>query len=268
MRTSTHQVPGAYRFSLVTVVAMLVAACGGEGATLSSTTSTTGPSSTTVSTSTTASTTSTTGTSVTTTTAASTTTTGALPGEPSDLGPEAGDRLAVMGVAYDDVLNVRAGPGTTQAIVHELAPTADDVIALGHTRMLPGSFWHQIEADGIRGWVNASFVGYPGPADDITASIVQRMGGIPEAATMLALGELIAEVVAVSDPPSRITVTVAPTVGDLGEVTFDIVGFEDDAVSGARLHIFGSAGGAGFYLDAIEAFYFCSRGIDLEGFCV
>lgn len=173
-----------------------------------------------------------------------------------------------MGVAFDDVLNVRAAPGANQAIVHELAPTADDLIALGHTRRLPGSFWHQIQVDGISGWVNASFVGQPGPVDDVTASVVQTMGGIPEAANMLALGNLIAEALAQTDPPSRITVTVAPTAGDLGEVTFDIVGVADDAVSGFRLHIFGAPGGAGFYLDTIEARYFCSRAIDSQGFCV
>ncbi|HEU4750819.1 MAG TPA: SH3 domain-containing protein, partial [Acidimicrobiia bacterium] len=175
---------------------------------------------------------------------------------------------AVMGVAYDDTLNVRAAPGVNQPIVHELAPTADDLIALGHTRRLPGSFWHQIEVDNITGWVSAAFVGQPTPVEDVTTSVVQTMGGIPEAGTMLDLGDLIAGALAVTDPPSRITLTVAPTEGDLGEVTFDIVGLEDDAVSGFRIHIFGAPGGEGFYLDTVEARNFCSRGVDHQGFCV
>jgi hypothetical protein len=94
------------------------------------------------------------------------------------------------------------------------------------------------------------------------------MGGIPEAGTMLELGDLIAGALAVNDPPSRITLTVAPTEGDLGEVTFDIVGLEDDAVSGFRIHIFGAPGGEGFYLDTVEARNFCSRAVDSQGFCV
>lgn len=174
--------------------------------------------------------------------------------------------MAVMGVVYNDTLNVRAAPGANQPILHELAPTADDLIALGHTRRLPNSFWHQIEVDNVTGWVSAAFVGQPGPVDDVTASVVQQMGGIPEAGTMLELGNLIAGALAAST--SRITVTVAPTDGDLGEVTIDVVGVEDDTTSGFRLHIFGAPGGEGFYLDSVEALNFCSRGVDPQGFCV
>ena len=273
MTTFTPRVP-TQRIVFMTVVGMLVAACGGGDAatTSSASTSTTTAATTTtaaLTTTTSGSSSSTTSTTVSTTAAPTTpTTTTELPGEASDLGPEAGDRLVVMGVAYDDTLNVRAAPGANQPIVHELAPTADDLIALGRTRRLPGSFWHQIEVDGISGWVNASFVGQPGPVDDVTASVVQRMGGIPEAGTMLELGDLIAGALAVDDPPSRIILTVAPTEGDLGEVTFDIVGLEDDAVSGFRIHIFGAPGGEGFYLDTVEARNFCSRAVDSQGFCV
>ncbi|MFN2485990.1 MAG: SH3 domain-containing protein [Acidimicrobiia bacterium] len=264
MTIFTPRVP-THRIVFITVVAMLVAACRAEGAATTSSISTTAAPTTTTA----DSSTSTTVTTVSTTAAPTTsTTTGELPGEPSDLGPEAGERLAVMGVAHDDVLNVRAAPGANQAILHELSPTADDLIALGHTRRLPGSFWHQIEVDNITGWVSAAFVGQPTPVEDITASVVDRLGGIPEAGTMLELGDLIAEALAVPDPPSRITLTVAPTEGDLGEVTFDIVGLEDDAVSGFRIHIFGAPGGEGFFLDTIEARSFCSRGVDPQGFCV
>lgn len=268
MTTFTPRVQ-THRIVFTTVVAMLVAACGAEGASTTSSTSTTAaPTTTAALTTTTAGSSTSSATTTVSTTAAPNTTTGELPGEPSDLGPEAGDRLAVMGVAHDDVLNVRAAPGANQAILHELSPTADDLIALGHTRMLPGSFWHQIEVDNITGWVSAAFVGQPTPVEDTTASVVDRLGGIPEAGTMLELGDLIAEALAVPDPPSRITLTVAPTEGDLGEVTFDIVGLEDDAVAGFRIHIFGSPGGEGFFLDTIEARNFCSRGVDPQGFCV
>jgi hypothetical protein len=173
-----------------------------------------------------------------------------------------------MGVAFDDVLNVRVAPGADQTIVYELSPTADDIIALGHNRSLPQSIWFQVEVDGITGWVSGAYVGYPGPVDDVTAQIVQILGGIPEAEDMLELGRSIAEGITSVEPPTRITVTVAPTVGDLGEVTFDVVGLEDDAVAGFRLHIFGAPSGGGFYLDSVETFNFCSRGVDLNGFCV
>lgn len=173
-----------------------------------------------------------------------------------------------MGVAFDDVLNVRVAPGTNQTIVHELDPLADDIIALGHNRTLPQSIWYQVEVDGITGWVSGAFVGYPGPVDDATAQIIQLLGGIPEADNMLDLGRAITEGVTTSEPPTRITVSVAPTIGDLGEVTFDVVGVGDDAVAGFRLHIFGAPSGGGFYLDTVETLNFCSRGVDPDGFCV
>jgi hypothetical protein len=173
-----------------------------------------------------------------------------------------------MGVAFDDVLNVRVAPGADQTIVHELDPVADDIIATGHNRTLPQSIWYQVEVDGVTGWVSGAFVGYPGPVDDVTAQIIQQLGGIPEAANMLELGRAITEGLTTGEPPTRITVTVAPTIGDLGEVTYDVVGVGDDAVAGFRLHIFGASSGSGFYLDTVEALNFCSRGVDPDGFCV
>ena len=271
MTTSTPAATLHPALPLVAVLALLAVACGGAASpTTNSTTvpgtvttiAPTSPSTSTASTVTTAA-------QVTTTSVAATTsTTTELPGEPIDFGPRAGSRLAVMGVAFDDVLNVRVAPGVDQTIVHELSPTADDIIALGHNRTLPSSIWYQVEVDGITGWVSGAFVSYPGPVDDATAQIVQILGGIPEAENMLELGRSIAEGITSVEPPTRITVTVAPTVGDLGEVVFDVVGLEDDAVAGFRLHIFGAPSNGGFYLDTVETFNFCSRGVDPDGFCV
>jgi len=48
---------------------------------------------------------------------------GELPGEPFDFEiPRAGDRMAVVGVAHDDVLNLRALPGANQPIVERVGP--------------------------------------------------------------------------------------------------------------------------------------------------
>ncbi|HUL99472.1 MAG TPA: hypothetical protein VLU24_08665, partial [Mycobacterium sp.] len=72
------------------------------------------------------------------------------------------------------------------------------------------------------------------------------------------------------NPRSRATVTVAPTtVGDLGEVTYDVVGFPDDAIAGERLHILGTPGDR-FTLEKVEATSLCRRGVsgDSPGLCV
>jgi hypothetical protein len=62
--------------------------------------------------------------------------------------------------------------------------------------------------------------------------------------------------------------SVAPTVGDLGEVTYDVIGLGDDAVYGYRLHVFGEPVTDGFSLRTVERTYLCSRGVDADELCV
>lgn len=192
-----------------------------------------------------------------------------LPGEPIDIGPAAGDVLAVMGVAHDDGLNVRAAPGTDQPVVTILDPTADDAVATGRARKLPRSIWWELEANGVVGWASSSFLTYLGSTNDITAQVIERMGWPAEHESMGGLGRMVADALASHDEPvSRITLTVAPSVGDLGEVIYDVVGFADDSVRGVRLHVFGEPDGDGFTLRAVEGTVFCGRGVDGAGLCV
>jgi hypothetical protein len=123
----------------------------------------------------------------------------------------------------------------------------------------------------VTGWVNSRYLGYLGGVEDLTSVAVDRLGGIPEAETMLDLGELVAGAFSTTDEGgSSIVMTVAPTVGDLGEVTFDVVGLADDAQLGYRLHIFGqpTESGEGFSLMSVESTALCGRGVTAEGFCV
>ena len=184
-----------------------------------------------------------------------------LPGEPFDLAPVAGSELAVMGVQYDDVLNVRALPGADQAVVAELAPTSGDLVATGQARMLPQSIWFEVTTgDSTVGWVNSRFVARIGPTVDLTAEVVDELGEIPAAETMLDLGMLVAEALAPENgEASTTTTTVAPSVGDLGEITVDLVGLADDATAGLRLHVFGQPdeSGEGFSLKSVEATEMC-----------
>ena len=199
-----------------------------------------------------------------------TTGTTTLPGEEMvGIGPEAGTILAVFGVAHDDVLNVRAAPGTDQDVVTTLDPLAEDVVALGHTRRLTQSIWFEIEANGVTGWASSRFLHQMGLTDDFTSIVVDKSGGYLEAETMLDLGLMVAETLA--DPEaSTITMAVAPTVGDLGEVTYDLAGLADDATWGYRLHVFGveNEGGEGFVLKSVEATIFCLRAVADDGSCI
>lgn len=124
--------------------------------------------------------------------------------------------------------------------------------------------------EGVAGWANSGFVAWLGGTDDVTAQIIDILGERPSAGTMLDLGRIVAEARASDQPPSRITVTVASTTGDLGEVTYDVVGFDDDSISGERLQVFGRPvdPDQGFSLADVERRLLCARGATDDGLCV
>lgn len=214
--------------------------------------------------------TTTTTTSTSTTTTAPTTTTTTLPGEDIDLFPEAGDILAVVGVSFDSELNVRALPGTDQEVLARLAPLTDDVVATGQERQLPDSIWYEITtADQVTGWASSAYLAWIGDTTDITAAVIEQLGETPTAETMLDLGLTVALSQSVEEPESRIRVAKSPSVTDLGEVTYDVIGLGDDAVFGLRLKVFGTpdAGGESFTLKSVESTALCARGLTTEGLC-
>jgi Ca2+-binding RTX toxin-like protein len=172
----------------------------------------------------------------------------------------------VVGVAHDDALNLRAAPGADQEILEGIPPTYDALAAVGQTRQLPGSLWIAVDYEGTEGWVNLTFIGYLGDTTDITHTVTEQLGGTSGAETMLELGLIVAEGVA-GDTSADIVMSVAPTVGDLGEVTFDVTGFEDDSVRGSRLHVFGQPIDEAFLLASVEETVICGRGVD-AGACV
>jgi hypothetical protein len=81
---------------------------------------------------------------------------------------------------------------------------------------------------------------------------------------MAELGALVASDFLPAAQGSFIVMSVDPTVGDLGEVTYDVVGLADDSVRSLRLHIFAEplGSGHGFELRTIESQFFCIRGFD------
>lgn len=175
---------------------------------------------------------------------------------------------AVVGVEHDDVLNVRAGPGVSYDVVGTYSPTEETVIQTGRARIFPGSLWVEVSLPDGPGWVNNFYLGYKGPTDDLTSLVVTRLGKIPTAASMDELGSIVAQELASDDPPSTVTLTVPATVGDVGEVTYDVVGLGDDAAWAWRLLVFGQKdNGSGFSLMSIEATEYCLRGLSPDGLC-
>lgn len=199
------------------------------------------------------------------TTVATTLTEPSLPGEELESFPQSGDLLAVVGVAHDDVLNVRELPGIDQDIIATLSPTANSAIATGRARALPSSIWYELTVDGETGWSSSSFLAFLGGTDDATAEFLDG-SELPQAETMVQLADIVAAEFASQEPASEIVQTVAPTVGDLGEITYDVIGIGDDSVIGFRLHIFATPleSGEGFGLGTIERTTLCGRGVTDE----
>ena len=205
---------------------------------------------------------------------ASTTTTtapAALPGERLEIFPYEGARMAVVGVAAGETLPVRAAPSPDAQIVNELSPTDMSATATGHNRSVGDTFWSEITMgnDG-RGWAETKFLLQPGAVNDVTAQMFPTPADRPSATTLEELAQAVAGRRASSDPPSRIVVVDGPTVGDLGEVSVDVLGFGDDSVGGERLTIFAQpgAGDGPFTVRSVEALTFCSRGVTGDGLCV
>jgi len=193
-----------------------------------------------------------------------------LPGEAFVGFAQAGDRLIVVGVAHDDTLNVREGPGTDYSVMTRLAPTESKVIATGEARLLESSLWYGLDVAGDQGWANAGFLAFEGAVNDATSQIVDSLGERPQAETMADLGMIVAQDRSSTDVESKVVMVVAPTVGDLGEVTYDVIGLADDSLYGLRLHVFGEPlpGGEGFGLRSVEETALCNRGVSSGGLCV
>lgn len=174
----------------------------------------------------------------------------------------------VIGVSYDDVLNLRRLPGTAFEVIDGIPPDYRDLRALGNTRDLGTSFWIQVDYGGAIGWVHMSFVGYEGSTDDLTSFVIDELGDRPSATTMTEIGTIVASLFVSDEPASDVVKVVDDSVGDLGEVTFDVIGLGDDSVRGVRLHVFGELVTGGFAFRNLEVTYICGRAVTDEGLCV
>jgi hypothetical protein len=194
-----------------------------------------------------------------------------LPGERIDIFPYEAALVGVVGVEAGDVLNVRAAPGVPYEVVAELDPLADGISPTGHNRQLDdGAIWAELEVDGSTGWASTAFLAHLGAVRDITTELYPEVADRPTGETMLQLGDLVAGTVAADGEPTPDVVVVdGPTVGDLGEITVDVIGFPDDAQLGERLHVFAEPdpGGESFTVRSVESTLLCRRGVS-DGLCV
>lgn len=189
-----------------------------------------------------------------------------LPGEPFDIGPGEGAVVSVVGVASDDVLNVRRLPDVTSDILDELDPLTDDVELTGRKRLLTTSAWWEIDLGDDVGWANSAFLAPTAATNDITSQLLADMGG---AVTADSVDGVIDQVIdhftqGVDEPVPDVVVSSAPSDGDLIEGTVDVTGYPDDSVLGERLHLFIAEENATFGLRTVESTTLCRRGSDGE----
>lgn len=79
--------------------------------------------------------------------------------------------LSVIGVADDDVLNVRSGPGVANDVIGSLDPDATGLTHTGATMTVDGEMWWEIvtpSPDSRLGWVNRRFLAVAADVDSIT----------------------------------------------------------------------------------------------------
>lgn len=136
---------------LLAVLSLLAAGCTGDSSAPATTIETSAPA-----------TTQTTKPANTTTTAEPTTTTSVVFTELD--GPSAlGLWWTVVGVEFDDTLNVREDPSAQSEIVDELDPWATNFIVTGPAEQTSNGVWREVKTESVvTGWVNARFlVGQP-----------------------------------------------------------------------------------------------------------
>ena len=185
-----------------------------------------------------------------------------------DFGPVESDQLAVVGVSFNDVLNVRSGPGLDHDVIAMLAPGRVNVLSLGITWALPESIWYTIDAENIQGWAHSAFLAYEGASVDFTPTVLAELGTLPKANTLVRLGKIVAEAFASTEPPSSIEQSGESIVeSDRPHVTFDVLGLGDDALYGYRFAVFATEAGGEWTMNEVQATVYCYRGVD-NGVCL
>lgn len=149
-------------------------------------------------------------------------------------GPRTGEEIGVVGVRFDDVLNVRAGPGVDEEIVATLDPLARTTATGRHLQLAGGAFWWEVSAGGTTGWAHSAFLSRlsdPVSLSGIDTTLV--------ADDLAELGRTVVEGrLAAFDPKSTVTMVLAPRgEHDHSEVVFDVTGSGDDSISGYRFHV-------------------------------
>lgn len=209
------------------------------------------------------------------TTAAKNTTT-TVGGTVYDIGPASGEVLDVVGVRYDDVLNIRDQASVSGSVVATAAPfAANPQLVSGGEGLLfnpNGGAWWKVTVDGTQAWASAAFLGQVSPSsEDLFPQLSANMASTtaPDANALI---DDIAAALADGPTPSVVFSTEPLGIDAIGsEATIDVIGLGDDSLKGWRIQIlfnnvFDDINAAnpeivGVELTSATAFPICQRGL-------
>ena len=149
--------------------------------------------------------------------------------------PTAGSVVAVVGVEHWDILEIHEDPGVSSPLIDTLDPLDDTVVAMGFARQLPQSIWWCISWEGGSGaWASSIYLSRL--ADPWQSYDSDRWVGLNAQTLEDFLSEVESEYE--RDPnseggPMRIVISELDYSNNI--VSFDVIGFLDDSVAGARL---------------------------------
>lgn len=188
-------------------------------------------------------------------------------------GPTLGDVVAVVGVDHDDVLNVRAGPGTDHAIVFAVGPMVTGITVTGRAVESGASVWYEVGVSGESGWVNGAYISMLGATDDATSELAALLGSPLADDDLLSLGASIANSYLAEEGGGWIALVDLPVLAASPSIVshvYDVIGLADDSIKGYRLVIHSTTEVASglFLLHSVERTSMCWRGVDSDGLCL
>lgn len=164
---------------------------------------------------------------------------GGVAGEPLDFGPTAGAGLAIVGVAYDDVLNFRSDPAPGAEILASYGPLSDDLdtFAMGEAWAAPSGVWWKVNVVGTESWANQAFLGGLGSSFNAFDEVAAELGILTfDSVETAALA--VAEIRSSVEPQSRIVFSGEPLAFDaVGFAIVDVMDLGDDSVKGERIRV-------------------------------
>ncbi|MFT7600360.1 MAG: hypothetical protein ACI8TP_003301 [Acidimicrobiales bacterium] len=162
-------------------------------------------------------------------------------GEPFVVPDVADKRIDVVGVRYDDVLDLFGEPSGAGEVVLMAVPfdAADRLFVTGDAIRSRNTTWWKVTARGQEVWADAGFLGLISPRPRDLSDQLARL----EADDLETLAEAVADMRA-NDAPTTVVLATEPSGTDpegvvlaAGDVSIDVIGVADDRLRGERIYL-------------------------------